>query len=380
MSRFDRYMLSQLMVLFGFFSLVMIMVYWVNRAVLLFNHLISDGQSVFVFLEFTALTLPNVIRIVLPVSAFAAAVYVTNRLTRESEMVVVQSAGFSPFRLARGTLVFGAIVALLMSVLVHVLVPISRTMMAERRAEMDANVTARLLTEGQFLHPATGLTLFIRHISTNGELHGVFLSDARRKENRTTYTAKRAVIVKNAGGPKLVMFDGMAQTFTPADKHLSTTRFKNFTFDLGAMMGGVAHPPRTLRDMNTAELLFPTPALMAETGKPRRQFTYEANIRLAEPLSAMAAAFLGFAPLLLGGFSRFGLRRQIGLAIALLVGLQLLTNLATDFADSTPRLWPLVYLPVLYGFSAGALALWVSGRTRRRRRGAQIAPEAEAAA
>ncbi|HBQ48692.1 MAG TPA: LPS export ABC transporter permease LptF, partial [Hyphomonas atlantica] len=120
MPRFDRYVLSQLMVLFGFFALVLVSVYWVNRAVSLFDELIADGQSAGVFLEFTALSLPNVIRLVLPIAAFIAAVYVTNRLTSESELVVVQSSGFSPFRLARPVAMFGLLVALLMAVLVHV--------------------------------------------------------------------------------------------------------------------------------------------------------------------------------------------------------------------------------------------------------------------
>ncbi len=33
MSKFDRYMLSQLMTLFGFFALILVSVYWINRAV-----------------------------------------------------------------------------------------------------------------------------------------------------------------------------------------------------------------------------------------------------------------------------------------------------------------------------------------------------------
>ena len=41
MARFDRYLLSQLMVVFGFFSLVLVMVYWINRAVVLFDRLIA---------------------------------------------------------------------------------------------------------------------------------------------------------------------------------------------------------------------------------------------------------------------------------------------------------------------------------------------------
>ena len=87
MAKFDRYMLSQLLVLFGFFSLILVSVYWVNRAIGLFDQLISDGQTALVFLEFTILTLPYVILIVLPISAFVAAVYVTNRLSSESEMI-----------------------------------------------------------------------------------------------------------------------------------------------------------------------------------------------------------------------------------------------------------------------------------------------------
>lgn len=86
-------MLSQLLMLFGFFSLVLVSVYWVNRAVSLFDQLIGDGQSAVVFLEFTLLTLPNVIRLVLPISAFVATVYVVNRLITDSELVVMQAAG-----------------------------------------------------------------------------------------------------------------------------------------------------------------------------------------------------------------------------------------------------------------------------------------------
>ena len=111
--RFDRYILAQLLMLFGFFALVLVLVYWVNRAVILFDQLIANGQSATVFLEFSALSLPNVIRVVLPVAAFAGSVYVTNRLMSESELVVVQATGFSPWRLMRPVLMFGAIVFLM---------------------------------------------------------------------------------------------------------------------------------------------------------------------------------------------------------------------------------------------------------------------------
>ena len=148
--RFDRYILAQLVMLFGFFALVLVLVYWVNRAVILFDQLIANGQSAIVFLEFTALSLPNVIRVVLPIAAFAGSVYVTNRLMSESELVVVQATGFSPWRLMRPVLAFGVIVFLMSSILAHLLVPISQARLSDRSAEIAENMTARLLSEGRF--------------------------------------------------------------------------------------------------------------------------------------------------------------------------------------------------------------------------------------
>ena len=150
MPRIDRYILSQLMTLFGFFALVLVSVYWINRAVSLFEQLISDGQTALVVLEFTALTLPLVISVVLPIAAFAASAYGTNRLAGESELVAMQSAGMSPWRLARPVLVFGVLVGLMVALLVHSIVPMARARLTDRQAEIAQNVTAQFLRAGNF--------------------------------------------------------------------------------------------------------------------------------------------------------------------------------------------------------------------------------------
>ena len=67
LARFDRYVLGQLMVVFGFFSFVIVMIYWVNRAITLFDKLVGDGQSTKVFLEFALLIVPFILFIILPV-------------------------------------------------------------------------------------------------------------------------------------------------------------------------------------------------------------------------------------------------------------------------------------------------------------------------
>lgn len=365
MSRFDRYLLAQLVALFGFFSLILVAVYWINRAVGLFDQLIGDGQTALVFLEFSLLTLPNVIRLVLPISAFAAALYVTNRLMQDSELVVMQATGFSAFRLARPVAYFGLIVAAMILVLMHVLVPASRATLAARNAEISDNVTARFLNEGQFLHPAPGITLYIREISPAGELRDIFLADERGAAQRVVYTARQALLVRGDAGPKLVMLDGMTQRLSRMDRRLSVTRFADFTYDLGALITGGGRGGRSIDELSTLDLLAPTPALLAETGETEAVFLAEAHNRFAAPFLATAAALIGFSALLLGSFSRFGLWRQIGLSIALLILVQLVSTASTSVARRDSVSWPVMYVAPLLGLGIAAGLLWIAQRPRR---------------
>ena len=362
MKRIDRYILKTMLILFGFFALVLVAVYWVNRAVSLFERLIGDGQTAMVVLEFTLLTLPVVISVVLPVAAFAATAYGTNRLSGESELVAMQAAGLSPWRLARPVLVFGIVIAMMVAVLVHALVPMSRARLAERQAQIAENVTAQFLNAGVFQYPSKGITLFIREITPLGELEGLFLEDARNTADISSYSAERALLVKSDTGPKLVMVNGVIQSLlqTDAAPRLSVTRFANMTYDLGGLMGASSTRGRDLRDYSTAALLTPDQALLDATGATPERARLEAHSRIAQPLLSPVAAMLGFATLLVGGFSRFGVWRQVGWAVVALILVQLLTNWAANRAGDNPAQWPLVYLPAVVGAAICVLLLMVA--------------------
>lgn len=362
MKRIDRYILKTMLILFGFFALVLVAVYWVNRAVSLFERLIGDGQTAMVVLEFTLLTLPVVISVVLPVAAFAATAYGTNRLSGESELVAMQAAGLSPWRLARPVLIFGIAIAMMVAVLVHALVPMSRARLAERQAQIAENVTAQFLNAGVFQYPSKGITLFIREITPLGELEGLFLEDARNTADISSYSAERALLVKSDTGPKLVMVNGVIQSLlqTDAAPRLSVTRFANMTYDLGGLMGASSTRGRDLRDYSTAALLTPDQALLDATGATPERARLEAHSRIAQPLLSPVAAMLGFATLLVGGFSRFGVWRQVGWAVVALIFVQLLTNWAANRAGDNPAQWPLVYLPAVVGAAICVLLLMVA--------------------
>lgn len=361
MARFDRYMLSQLMVLFGFFSLVLVMVYWINRAVVLFDQLIANGQSASVFLEFTALSLPAVIKLALPLSAFAASIYVTNRMTSESEMVAVQATGYSSFRIARPVLYFGLIVMVLMSALTHFLMPLSTARLDERRVDISQNMTARLLTEGKFIEPIDGVTFYIREISTEGELRDIFLSDNRNADSQVTYTADTAYLVKTDDAAQLVMINGLAQTLNTRTNRLFTTTFKDFAYNIGGFLQVTAREGRRAAELSTTELLRADAALQAETGESYGQLIARAHDRFAQSFMSVLAALLGFATLMVGGFSRFGVWRQIVAAIFLIIVIKATETLCLNITRENPSFWIAAYFPTALGLAmAWGLLFWSS--------------------
>jgi lipopolysaccharide export system permease protein len=363
-TRFDKYILSQLLMLFGLFSLILVMIYWVNRAVVLFDQLIANGQSAGVFLEFTILSLPNVIRLVLPVAGFAAALYVANRLTQESELVVARASGQSPQRLMRPVLVFGTIVAVMVGLLTHVLVPQSIAKLSERQVEISENITARLLSEGTFLHPSSSLTFYIREITPEGELRDVFVNDARDAGETVSYSARQALLIKSDTGPKLVMFDGMVQSLAHDSQRLTVTTFDDFAFDIGALIGQAISDRRSMKELSTLELLRPTEALSAETGAPAAVLLSEGHGRTSQALLAIVAATVGFAAMMVGGFSRFGLWRQIGGALLAIIVLKSIDNALADAARADPSRWPLAYGAPALGMLTTAALLWLGARPK----------------
>jgi lipopolysaccharide export system permease protein len=361
-SRYDRYVLSQYLLFFGFFSLILVAVFWINRAVVLFDRLIGDGQSAMVFLEFTALTLPNLIRMVLPMAAFASAVWVTNRLNSESELTVMQATGSSPWQLARPALAFGLTTALMMSILTHVLLPASINQLALREAEVARNVTARLLNEGSFLHPAPGVTFYIREIDADGTLHDVFLSDRRELDQTVIYTGRRAFLVRNEDRANLIMVDGLAQRLDSQNRTLSTTVFADFSYDISSLLKSEVGRARNIRAISTLELISDSAQITESEGYSPGQLSEELHLRFARALICIAVTLIGFSTLLLGGYSRFGVWRQVLLAFVLLIFLEVLRGVVAEPVLRNPAMWPLLYLPTLVGVVLAAAFLKVASR------------------
>jgi len=367
LAKLDRYILSQLTGPFAIFALILIGIYWAARAIGLFDQLIGDGQSVAVFFEITILFLPQIVAIVLPIVAFAAAVYVSNRLHSDSEMVVLQSSGLSPTRLIRPFILFGFLVALLAGTLSHFLQPISQFRMSERQMELTKDMATRLIVGGKFLHPTPNVTFFVGKVGENGELVDIFLHDQRASDRDFTYTAHKAILFRNNDEARLVMFDGLIQTFDHSELLLTKIQFDEFVFDIGTLTGETDTRRRSITEYSTLEALWPTPQMLSESGISKTEFVLTAHKRIEQPFQSFVYPMIGMAVLMLGSFSRFGVSRQVFAAVAVVVSLSILSVPLQDVIKGNLAFWPLIYLPSILGLLLVGILLRSGSRQQSRR-------------
>lgn len=351
MRRLDTYVLSQLISAFLFFCLIMTGVIWLAKAVPLIDTVISSGKSILVFFQFSAYVLPQVLKIVMPLAALASAVYTLNKLYGEAELVVMMAVGQGPFALARPTLVFALIVAVLTWIATILLGPYSERKLSEQTAELRSELVGALIVEGRFLHPTKGLSIFLRDTSDDGQMAGLFLHDERDPNNPTTYTANRAVLLRDGDLARLVMTDGIALNYSASRNILSQVRFDEFSYDLSDLVARNSRSSRRASSYDLSELLNPSDEMLARKRYKLGNYLATGHERIVLGLNAFLMPLIALAMIISGSYQRQGFGKRISMAIGTGVGLSAFGVLANSVVSGNGNIWPIFYAtPLLVSF------------------------------
>lgn len=365
MRRFDSYIFRQLMTAFGFFALIFTGVVWLTQAVRLIDTVVASGQTASVFLEFSLYVLPQVFVVVLPLAGLGATLYAINKLYGEAELIVMMAVGSGPAAILRPVALFGFVLMLAMACTTMVLVPWGSAALAERTDEVRSDLVGSLILERQFIHPGDGLTLFITATSRAGEMAGVFLHDERIPARPVTYSAERALLLREGNEARLVMVDGVALTRT-AGATLNTVVFDQFVFDLSELLASGRKREKRPAEYSVLRLLDPTPEML--DSRKRSDYIAEAHWKLVLPLLAFLYPIVACVTVLSGPFRRGGFGKRIVVAIGLGIIIHSITLIARSRAQAEAEFWPLMYVGV--GAACvliAALVFRLSGAWRRAR-------------
>src|SRR5277367_50924 len=293
MGSIDKYIFRTTLASFAVVLISLTGVIWITQALRGIDLMTSQGQTILTFLGITSLVIPALVLIISPIALMIAISHTLNKLATDSEIIVMNAAGFSPLRLFYPFLYATCAVSLLVGIIAAYLAPDGMRRIKQWDAEITADVLTNILQPGRFAQLDQNLTIRIRERQPGGLLKGIFIDDRRDPKERVSIVADHGTVVKNGANSFLVLEDGNLEKFEAAKRDPALVAFGRYAFDMSKFSN---HHDVALgiRERYIWELLSPDendPMYKQVPG----QFRAELHDRFMAPIYPFAFAALTFA-------------------------------------------------------------------------------------
>lgn len=359
-----RYPLYQMLTALLFVLTSVTCAIWLTQALRFIDYIVNRGVPLSTFLYMAVLLLPDFFSLVLPVATFSAVAFTYNKMTMDSELVVMRASGVSPGTLALPALIVALGATLIGYVLSLYVAPLSHGGFKELTYQIRNEYTNAILREGVFSTISENLTVYVRQRSESGELVGLLVYDGRDQRAPVTMVAERGALVRTAEGPRVLLINGNRQE----QREGSSARvlyFDRYIVDLGRLQpNSAALRWREPRERFLGELLSPDVSPQTDPTMYNK-FIAEAHQRIVTPLFCLSYALIALAALLTGEFNRRGQLDRILGAVLAVIASQALNLGATHLATRELGMVPLMYASVILP-SIASVYLILAPRRRRR--------------
>ncbi|NJM34450.1 MAG: LPS export ABC transporter permease LptF [Rhodomicrobium sp.] len=260
------------------------LIVWMTTALRQISLVTNQGQSFAIFLKITMLAMPNLIGIVAPVALLISALHSLNRLSGDSELIVLSASGSNTWRVMKPYLLLALLVTIFVAFSNAYLAPQSMRVLRDYAIKIRTDLIAQVLQPGKFSSPEQGLTIHIAERTDAGILLGLMIHDERDTSQIMTYLAEEGRIVKQPDERALlIMRNGHIQRQSDDSRDAQIVVFDSYIFDISQF--GPKEGPRDYkpRERFLSELLAP------DTSDPfyknnARRFEAELHDRLSNPL------------------------------------------------------------------------------------------------
>ena len=355
MGSIDRYIFRTTLASFALVLISLTGVIWITQALRGIDLMTSQGQTIITFLGITSLVIPALVLIIAPIALMIAVSHTLNKLATDSEIIVMNAAGFSPFRLFRPFFYATCVVALLVAFIGAYLAPDGMRRIKQWDAEITADVLTNILQPGRFAQLDQNLTIRIRERVPGGVLSGIFVDDRRDPKERATIIADHGTVLKNESGSYLILEDGNLERFEAGKRDPALVAFGRYAFDMSKFSNHGRDVALGIRERYIWELLSPPaddPIFQQLSG----QFRAELHDRFMAPVYPFAFAVLTFAFLGTPRTTRQSRNFSIGGSIFAVFGLRMVGFACSVMTVKTPGA-ALVQYSMLFG--SIAIGLWM---------------------
>jgi lipopolysaccharide export system permease protein len=299
--------------------------------------------------------IPALVLIIAPIALMIAISHTLNKLATDSEIIVMNAAGFSPFRLFRPFVYATCVVAVMVAFIAAYLAPDGMRRIKQWDADITADVLTNILQPGRFAQLDQNLTIRIRERRPGGLLAGVFVDDRRDPNERVSIVADHGTVLKNEGGSFLILEDGNLERFEVGKRDPAMVAFGRYAFDMSKFSNHDHDVALGIRERYLWELLYPEendPIYMQLPG----QFRAELHDRFMSPIYPFAFAALTFAFLGTPRTTRQSRNFSIGGSILAVFGLRMIGFACSVMAVKSAFAPIIQYLMLFAAIGAG---IWI---------------------
>src|SRR6185437_16061372 len=268
-------------------------VIWVTQALRDIDIMTSQGQTILVFIGITGLIIPLLILVIAPIALLIAVAHVLNKLSNDSEIIVMNAAGMSPWKLFRAFMSVAVAVSLIVMVISAYFAPKGLRMLRDWLTEVRANVVSTIVQPGRFTTIERGVTIHIRARRPDGQLLGILIDDQRDPAERFTILAEAGDLLENSKGTFLILQNGSVQRQEAKQPDPNMVVFDRYAFDLSRFSGGPQTVKYSIRERYLWQLIWPDPTDQIYVEQPA-QFRAELHDRLVAPLYPLIFVVLAF--------------------------------------------------------------------------------------
>ncbi len=355
MGSIDKYIFRTTLVAFAMVLVSLTGVIWITQALKGIDLMTSQGQTILTFLGITGLVIPALVLIISPIALMIAISHTLNKLATNSEIIVMNAAGFSPIRLFRPFAYATCVVALLVAFISAFLAPDGMRRIKQWDAEITADVLTNILQPGRFAQLDQNLTIRIRERQPGGLLSGIFIDDRRDPKERVSIVADHGTVVKSGDGSFLVLEDGNLQRFEAGKRDPALVAFGRYAFDMSKFSKQGHDVTLGIHERYLWELLSPSPDDPVYVQVPG-QFRAELHDRFLAPIYPFVFAALTFAFLGAPRTTRQSRNFSIGGSILAVFGLRMAGFACSVMAVKSPVAAAVQYLMLI---SAIGVSLWI---------------------
>lgn len=322
MKKLNLYITKQIIIGFLLVSFSLMSIIWLSQSLRFLDLIASDGISISIFIKMTSLLMPRIFSILAPISLFVAVLFVYARMLSDQELVVMKSAGISPWQLALPSVWVGTALLVFIVWNMNYGVPLAETAFKDLQWKVKNNVSHLMFREGEFtnLQKDKNLTIFITSHEDDNTVGGILINDERNPQKRSTITAEKGVIVTTPSGPRIVLVNGTHQELTKNNSHFSFVNFERYSVDFGLKSNRVKGKD-SARNHSFGELInaFKNTSL---SPSDQRKWYVEAHKRIVGPLLSVLYSLIACCGLLISNFNRRGQTKTIAISLTAVVLVQ----------------------------------------------------------